>query len=120
LEVADKLAAKRIGAILIVGTRGEIAGIVSERDIIRALSVRGPDCLTEPVSETMTKHVVTCEETDTLDELMAMMTARRFRHLPVMADGVLVGIISIGDVVKHHVSEVEMEATAMREYIRHS
>jgi len=120
LEVADKLAAKRIGAILIVGTRGEIAGIVSERDIIRALSVRGPDCLTEPVSETMTKHVVTCEETDTLDELMAMMTARRFRHLPVMADGALVGIISIGDVVKHHVSEVEMEATAMREYIRHS
>ena len=120
LEVADKLAVKRIGAILIVGTRGEIAGIVSERDIIRALSVRGPDCLTEPVSETMTKHVVTCEETDTLDELMAMMTARRFRHLPVMADGVLVGIISIGDVVKHHVSEVEMEATAMREYIRHS
>jgi len=120
LEVADKLAAKRIGAILIVGTRGEIAGIVSERDIIRALSVRGPDCLTEPVLETMTKHVVTCEETDTLDELMAMMTARRFRHLPVMADGALVGIISIGDVVKHHVSEVEMEATAMREYIRHS
>jgi CBS domain-containing protein len=120
LEVADKLAAKRIGAILIVGTRGEIAGIVSERDIIRALSVRGHDCLTEPVSETMTKHVVTCEETDTLDELMAMMTARRFRHLPVMADGALVGIISIGDVVKHHVSEVEMEATAMREYIRHS
>ena len=120
LEVADKLAAKRIGAILIVGTHGEIAGIVSERDIIRALSVRGPDCLTEPVLETMTKHVVTCEETDTLDELMAMMTARRFRHLPVMADGALVGIISIGDVVKHHVSEVEMEATAMREYIRHS
>ena len=120
LEVADKLAVKRIGAILIVGTRGEIAGIVSERDIIRALSARGPDCLTEPVSETMTKHVVTCEETDTLDELMAMMTARRFRHLPVMADGALVGIISIGDVVKHHVSEVEMEATAMREYIRHS
>ena len=120
LEVADKLAAKRIGAILIVGARGEIAGIVSERDIIRALSVRGHDCLTEPVSETMTKHVVTCEETDTLDELMAMMTARRFRHLPVMADGALVGIISIGDVVKHHVSEVEMEATAMREYIRHS
>ena len=120
LQVADKFATKRIGAILIVGAQGEVAGIVSERDIIRALSVRGPDCLTEPVSESMTKHVVTCEETDTLDELMAMMTARRFRHLPVMADGALVGIISIGDVVKHHVSEVEMEATAMREYIRHS
>jgi CBS domain-containing protein len=68
----------------------------------------------------MTKQVVTCQETDTLDELMAMMTARRFRHLPVVADGALVGIISIGDVVKHHVAEVEMEAIAMREYITHS
>jgi CBS domain-containing protein len=120
LEVAAKLAAKRIGAILIVGTGGEIAGIVSERDIIRALSAFGPDCLARPVSETMTKQVVTCRETDTLDELMVMMTTRRFRHLPVMADGALVGIISIGDVVKHHVAEVEMEAVAMREYITHS
>jgi CBS domain-containing protein len=119
-EVAQKLAEKRIGAILVVGAAGEIAGIVSERDIIRALSVRGPDCLTEPVSESMTKQVVTCEEADTLDQLMALMTARRFRHLPVVADGALVGIVSIGDVVKHHVAEVEMEAVAMREYIRHS
>jgi CBS domain-containing protein len=120
LEVADKLAAKRIGAIVIVGARGEIAGIISERDIIRALSVRGPDCLTQPVSETMTKQVVSCQESDTLDELMAMMTERRFRHLPVVTDGALIGIISIGDVVKHHVAEVEMEAVAMREYITHS
>ena len=120
LEIADKLAAKRIGAIVIVGTRGEVAGILSERDIIRALAEQGPACLERPVSETMTKHVVTCQETDTLDELMAMMTARRFRHLPVVTDGALVGIISIGDVVKHHVAEVEMEATAMREYIAHS
>ena len=120
LEVANKLAAKRIGAIVVVGARGEVAGIISERDIIRALSEAGPDCLTQPVSETMTRQVVTCQETDTLDELMAMMTARRFRHLPVVTDGALVGIISIGDVVKHHVAEVEMEATAMREYITHS
>jgi CBS domain-containing protein len=120
LEVAQKLAEKRIGAILVVGAAGEIAGIVSERDIIRALSVRGPDCLTEPVSESMTKQVVACEEADTLDQLMALMTARRFRHLPVVTDGALVGIISIGDVVKHHVAEVEMEAIAMREYITHS
>jgi CBS domain-containing protein len=120
LEIADKLAAKRIGAIVIVGVRGEVAGILSERDIIRALAEQGPACLKRPVSETMTKHVVTCQETDTLDELMAMMTARRFRHLPVVTDGALVGIISIGDVVKHHVAEVEMEATAMREYIAHS
>jgi CBS domain-containing protein len=120
LEIAHKLAAKRIGAIVIVGARGEVAGIISERDIIRGLSNIGPECLGQPVSGVMTREVVTCQETDTLDELMAMMTARRFRHLPVVADGALVGIISIGDVVKHHVAEVEMEATAMREYITHS
>ena len=120
MEVAAKLAAKRIGAIVIVATRGTVAGIVSERDIIRALAAHGPDCLSQPVSQVMTKQVVTCQETDTLDELMAMMTERRFRHLPVVADNALVGIISIGDVVKHHVAEVEMEATAMRDYITHS
>jgi CBS domain-containing protein len=120
MEVANKLAAKRIGAIVIVGARGEVAGIISERDIIRALSAVGPDCLTQPISQSMTKKVVTCRETDTLEELMALMTARRFRHLPVMADDALVGIISIGDIVKHHVAEVQMEASAMRQYITHS
>jgi CBS domain-containing protein len=120
LEVANKLAAKRIGAIVIVGARGDVAGIISERDIIRELATSGEDCLARPVADTMTRQVVTCQETDTLDELMAMMTARRFRHLPVVTDGALVGIVSIGDVVKHHVAEVEMEATAMRDYITHS
>ena len=120
LEVANKLAAKKIGAIVVVGARGEVAGIVSERDIIRSLAASGTASMTRPVEETMTKQVVTCQETDTLDELMAMMTARRFRHLPVVTDGALVGIVSIGDVVKHHVAEVEMEATAMRDYITHS
>ena len=120
LEVANKLAAKKIGAIVVVGARGEVAGIVSERDIIRALATSGAACLMRPVEETMTRQVVACQETDTLDELMAMMTARRFRHLPVVTDGALVGIVSIGDVVKHHVAEVEMEATAMRDYITHS
>jgi CBS domain-containing protein len=120
MEVANMLAAKRIGAIVIVGARGEVAGIISERDIIRALAMVGPDCLTQPVSQSMTKKVVTCQETDTLEELMAMMTARRFRHLPVIADEGLVGIISIGDMVKHHVAALKMEATAMRGYIMHS
>jgi CBS domain-containing protein len=120
LEVADKLSAKRIGAIVVIGARGEVAGIVSERDIIRALATSGAACLTQSVAETMTRQVVTCQEPDTLDELMAMMTARRFRHLPVVTDGALVGIVSIGDVVKHHIAEVEMEATAMRDYITHS
>ena len=98
LEVANKLAAKRIGAIVIVGPKGTVAGIVSERDINRALSTQGPECLTRPVSESMTRQVITCQETDTLDELMSMMTERRFRHLPVITDHALVGIISIGDV----------------------
>jgi len=120
LDVANKLAAKRIGAIVVVGARGDVAGIISERDIIRALSEAGTECLTRPVSETTTRQAVVCQETDTLDELMAMMTAKRFRHLPVVTDKALVGIISIGDVVKHHVAEVKMEATAMRDYITHS
>jgi CBS domain-containing protein len=120
LEVANKLAAKRIGAIVIVGARGKVDGIISERDIIRCLSTHGPDCLTRPVSESMTRYVIGCEEDDTLDQLMARMTERRFRHLPVITNGALVGIISIGDVVKHHIAEVTMEATAMREYINYS
>lgn len=119
-EVAGKLAAKRIGAIVVVGAGGEVAGIISERDIIRKLGTEGPECLTRTVAESMTRQVITCREGDTLDELMAQMTAGRFRHLPVVEDGALVGIISIGDVVKHHIAEVEMEATAMREYITHS
>jgi CBS domain-containing protein len=120
LEVANKLAAKRIGAIVIVGANGAVAGIISERDIIRALSSLGPDCLNRPVLESMTREVISCQESDTLDELMAMMTERRFRHVPVITDDALVGIVSIGDVVKHHVAEVTMEAIAMREYITHS
>ena len=120
LDVVSKLASKRICAIVIVGARGEVSGIISERDLVRSLSELGPDCLKKPVSESMTRQVVTCQETDTLEELMSMMTARRFRHLPVVTDGALVGIISIGDVVKHHIAEVEMEATAMRDYIAHS
>jgi CBS domain-containing protein len=119
IEAASRLTQRRIGALVVVEGEGEIAGILSERDIIRALADSGPACLTRPVSETMTRQVVTCQECDTLDELMSMMTARRFRHIPVMSDGDLVGIVSIGDVVKHHVAEIEMEATAMRAYIAH-
>jgi CBS domain-containing protein len=117
LEVAKRLTQKRIGVLVVVGAHGNIAGVVSERDIIRALSEMGADCLQRPVAEIMTSQVVTCQETDTLDGLMATMTQHRFRHLPVVTDGALVGIISIGDVVKHHVAEIEMEATAMRAYI---
>jgi CBS domain-containing protein len=119
LEVANKIAAKRIGAIVITGKKGTVAGIISERDIIRSVSRQGPDCLKRPVSESMIREVATCEETDTIDEVMAIMTARRFRHLPVTTDNALVGIISIGDVVKHHVADATREAIALREYITH-
>ncbi len=116
-EIAAKLAEKRIGAVVVVGAGGRIDGIVSERDIIRAISERGAKALLEPAHEIMTKSVITCDVADTLDELMARMTAGRFRHLPVVEDRQLVGIVSIGDVVKHHIAEVEMEASALRGYI---
>src|SRR5690606_11047684 len=96
---------------------GGVAGIVSERDIIRRIGTSGAQCLDEPVSETMSHPVVTCSEADTIAALMTKMTERRFRHLPVVEGGKLAGIVSIGDVVKHHVAEVEMEAGAMRNYI---
>lgn len=117
MEVARRLSAKKIGAIVITHSDGSVAGIVSERDIIRALAAEGAASLEWPVSNVMTRNVHSCREGDTIDRLMSMMTTRRFRHLPVIEDGALCGIVSIGDVVKHHVAEVEMEATAMRDYI---
>lgn len=116
-EIAEKLAAKRIGTIVIVGQNGEVSGIISERDIVRAIGQHGADCLSNPVSQIMTRTVISCSESDTLDQLMSAMTTGRFRHMPVVRDGALVGIVSIGDVVKHHVAEVEMEASALRTYI---
>ena len=93
-----------------------MAGIISERDVIRKLGERGAEVLNEPVSQSMTANVISCQETTTLDELMEVMTQGRFRHVPVIEDGALVGIVSIGDVVKNHIAEVEMEVTAMRGY----
>ena len=117
LDVAQKLGAKKIGAIVMVGDNGHVAGIISERDIIRVLAERGAEALAQNVSEVMTRNVISCQETSELDELMETMTKGRFRHLPVIEDGALVGIISIGDVVKYHVAEVEMEVSAMRSYL---
>ena len=115
--IAKRLAERRIGAIVIVEEGGQVAGIISERDIIRALSQNGSGALVLPVGEVMTKDVMTCNETSTIDQMMAVMTQGRFRHVPVVQDGALVGIVSIGDVVKHHIAEVEMEVTAMRDYL---
>ena len=115
--IAQTLAEYRIGAVVVTGETGRLVGIVSERDIIRAISDRGAACLAEPVSRIMTEDVVTCSPSDTVDQLMEYMTAGRFRHLPVVVDGEVKGIISIGDVVKNHIAEVEMEASALRTYI---
>lgn len=117
MDVARRLAGRRIGAVVVVGKDDELAGIISERDIMRVIGTHGIGALEWSVGEVMTRDVVTCREADSIDELMAMMTSRRFRHLPVVEDGALVGIVSIGDVVKHRVAEVELEASAMRDYI---
>ena len=115
---AKLLAAHRIGAVVIRGAGGRLAGILSERDIVRALAEYGAGALTLPVAQVMTREVETCSEDDTVAAIMERMTAGKFRHLPVTSDGKLVGLISIGDVVKERVGEIEQETEAMRDYIR--
>jgi CBS domain-containing protein len=117
LDVARLLQEKRIGCIVIEGDDGKVAGIVSERDIVRAIGQSGAKVLKEPVANYMTRAVVTAREADTIDRLMSEMTAHHFRHMPVIERGRLVGLVSIGDVVKMRIAEAEMEAAAMREYI---
>ena len=111
------LAEKRIGAAIILGADRRIAGIISERDIVRALAERGAAVLDEPVSGTMTRKVMTCNEGESVASIMERMTAGKFRHLPVVDQGRLVGLVSIGDIVKHRVHEMERESGAMRDYI---
>jgi CBS domain-containing protein len=115
---AQLLSKRRIGAVLVFGAGGRLAGILSERDIVRALSEHGADALALPVGQVMTRDVATCGEDDTVASIMERMTTGKFRHLPVMARGQLVGLISIGDVVKQRVEEIERESEAMRDYIR--
>ena len=116
-DVAVKLAAKRIGAIVIVGDGGKVAGIFSERDLVRIVAEHGHAALERPVSEFMTRDVITCGEDSTLEEMMGQMTNGKFRHLPVVSDGALVGLISIGDVVKYHLADMALEVTAMKNYL---
>jgi CBS domain-containing protein len=116
LEIAKLLEQHGIGCIVIEG-EGKVVGIVSERDLVRAIGLSGPKVLKDPVSDYMTKTVVTAREADTIDRLMSEMTTHRFRHMPVVERGRLIGIVSIGDVVKMRIAEAEMEAAAMREYI---
>jgi CBS domain-containing protein len=116
-EAAKILSEKRIGALVITSVGAKIAGIISERDIVRAVGDHGEAALNQPVKEYMTKSVVTCSDDDTMNVLMTRMTAGRFRHLPVVEGGQLSGIISIGDVVKFRVAEMERESEALKQYI---
>jgi CBS domain-containing protein len=107
----------KIGAVLVMN-QGRLEGILSERDIVRELGERGARILEEPVSAVMTRKVVSCRESDTVSAIMEMMTIGKFRHLPVVEDGKVVGLISIGDIVKRRVQEYEAEQEALRDYIK--
>jgi CBS domain-containing protein len=117
LEIAKLLAQHGIGCLVIVGDDDRISGIVSERDLLRAISQGGPEVLKAPVSDFMTKTVITAGEADTIDKLASEMTIHRFRHMPVVERGRLVGLVSIGDLVAIHVADAEFESDAMRQYI---
>src|ERR1700675_3590448 len=111
------LGERKIGAVLVM-SNGRIEGILSERDIVRVLGERVARVLDEPVSAVMTRKVVSCRQTDTVAAIMEMMTLGKFRHLPVVEEGKVVGLISIGDIVKWRVKEFEVEQEALRDYIK--
>jgi CBS domain-containing protein len=114
----EMLAQRRIGALVVTGADSRIVGILSERDIVRVLDDKGTAVLGSPVAEAMTRKVVTCTQGETIAEIMERMTGGKFRHVPVVEQGRLVGIVSIGDVVKARLGELEHEHDALRDYIR--
>ena len=116
-SAVDVLARRRIGALVVSPDGSVIEGILSERDIVRGLAEQGPGVLDQPVSSLMTSEVTTCVADDTADLLMGLMTDRRIRHLPVVESGLLCGLISIGDVVKARVGELQVETQTLHEYI---
>jgi len=115
---AKVLAERKIGALVVTGPDRRVIGIVSERDIVQDLAAHGAASLDLPLTEVMTRKVMTCSASDTISSVMERMTAGKFRHLPVVEQGRLVGIISIGDVVKHRLHEMEQEQSALRDYIQ--
>ncbi|WP_262696169.1 CBS domain-containing protein [Kordiimonas aquimaris] len=116
LDVAKLLGERRIGAIPIM-KKGKLCGIISERDVVRGLAIRGGDVLKDSVKTLMTKAVVTCSTDQSVGQIMTMMTERRIRHVPVVEKGELLGMISIGDVVKERMEETQQEAEALKAYI---
>jgi CBS domain-containing protein len=113
----DALAEHKVGALVVAGADGDVEGIVSERDVVRHLQSRGAGVLEDPVRAIMTSPVHTAAPDTTLDDLMVLMTERRVRHVPVVVDGRLAGIVSIGDVVKHRIEELQSERDQLTAYI---
>jgi CBS domain-containing protein len=116
-EVVELLAEKGVGAVVVSDASLKVLGILSERDVVRVIARHGAPALEDPVSRHMTPKVITVTREDTIEHVMQTMTSARFRHLPVVEDGRLVGLISIGDVVKRHVNALDSERQALREYI---
>jgi CBS domain-containing protein len=119
LEVAVRtLAEHKIGSLLVLGPDRRIIGILSERDIVRVLAEHGASVLAQPVAQAMTRKVVTCSPSETIGVIMERMTAGKFRHVPVIEQDQIVGVVSIGDVVKYRLQEMEHESAALRDYIQ--
>ena len=116
-QLLESLAEHRVGALVVSRDGATIDGIVSERDVVRRLHSDGPGVLAQPIHAIMTASVRTCRVEDTVDDLMRLMTEHRFRHVPVVTDGRLAGIVSIGDVVKARLDEMEYETTSLRSFI---
>ncbi len=116
-EVIEMLADKGVGAAVVTDAAMNVLGILSERDVVRVIGRHGAAALDDQVSRHMTPKVITVTRDTTIDRMMETMTEGRFRHLPVVEDGRLIGIVSIGDVVKRHVSAIDSERRALREYI---
>lgn len=116
-QVSRQLSTRRIGSVLVIDRLDRLAGIVSERDIVNAIATHGAPGLELDASEVMTRNVVTCDPDDSIDYVMETMTQGRFRHLPVVRHGELLGLVSIGDVVKARIAETEHETEALRAYI---
>ena len=118
-QVAAVLADRRIGAVVVTGDGKHIAGVLSERDIVQALAANGAAALDQPASSIMTSEVFTCQPSTTVDELMSLMTEQRIRHIPVVVDGLLAGLVSIGDVVRDRIADLETESQVLHDYIAH-
>ena len=116
-QAAKELSLRKVGALVVLDENNAVIGVLSERDIVREIARRGAGCLGEHVRTAMSRDVITAEPAESVDDGLSRMTDRRVRHLPVLAEGRLVGIISIGDLVKHRIAAAEAEAAAMQAYI---